>query len=225
MSREENEQFVKGVFEYNANNSKVFINQFTDDVDAAVEAATAEFEQMLPNLAYVDDPKHVMANSMFFCASMLAVYLALRKQGTDVHDFGAAFLETMAKEMRAHKVEVPAIEIPEQSYFDAAEASQKDAKEGEFVFEVFEGENDDVDWGMNVKSCGICAHFSKYDAMDLVPYMCASDDVVSDYASQGLRRTGTIALGAGHCDFLYKREGDALRVAEQYPDKIHVIED
>jgi len=75
---------------------------------------------------------------------------------------------------------------------------------------------------MNVKSCAICSMFSKYDAMDLVPYMCASDDVESDRDGQGLRRNGTIATGARRCDFRYKRGGEPQRIAEQHPDQIQM---
>ena len=90
----------------------------------------------------------------------------------------------------------------------------------QFVFEAFLGDRSEYDWGMNVKSCAICYAFSKYDAMDLVPHMCATDDVVSDRDNQGLRRTGTIALGAKRCDFRYKRGGEPLHLAPQYRDRI-----
>ena len=73
---------------------------------------------------------------------------------------------------------------------------------------------------MNIKSCAICHAFSKYDAMDLVPYMCAMDDVASEIGDLGLRRTGTIALGATHCDFRYERGREPLRLADQYPERI-----
>ena len=78
----------------------------------------------------------------------------------------------------------------------AGDTSQRDAAPGEFVFEAFLGDQKDYDWGMNIKSCGICYSFSKYDAMNLVPYMCATDDLMSDIGEQGLRRSGTIAVGA-----------------------------
>ena len=87
---------------------------------------------------------------------------------------------------------------------------------------TFLSDNDDFDWGMNVKSCAICSSFSKYDAMDLVPYMCASDDVMSDQGEQGLRRTGTIAVGAHQCDFRYKSGGEPQHIAEEYPERIRL---
>ena len=76
---------------------------------------------------------------------------------------------------------------------------------------------------MNITSCAICTMYAPHDAMDLVPYMCAGDDAVSDAFQQGLRRTGSIALGASHCDFRFTgRKGQPLRLAEQYPDRIRL---
>ena len=104
-----------------------------------------------------------------------------------------------------------------------ADASQAGAAPNEFVFETVEaGQN--TGRGMNIKSCAICHLFGQYDAMELVPYMCSFDDVVSDALGQGLRRTGTIALGAKHCDFRFQDGGEPLRLAGQYPDRIRLDE-
>ncbi|MCZ6616861.1 MAG: L-2-amino-thiazoline-4-carboxylic acid hydrolase, partial [Gammaproteobacteria bacterium] len=93
-----------------------------------------------------------------------------------------------------------------------------------YTFLLVYGDRETYDWGMNVKSCGICYQFSKYDAMDLVPYMCATDDVMSDLGHQGLRRTGTIAVGAHQCDFRYQRKGEPGHLADKYPDRIRILE-
>lgn len=60
--------------------------------------------------------------------------------------------------------------------------------------------------------------------MSLVPYFCAVDDVMSDKGNQGLRRTGSLALGASHCDFRYWRGGQPNRLAEQYPEQIRFVQ-
>ncbi|MCP4006587.1 MAG: L-2-amino-thiazoline-4-carboxylic acid hydrolase [bacterium] len=45
---------------------------------------------------------------------------------------------------------------------------------------------------------------------------------MSDAGGQGLRRTGTLALGSNECDFRYKSGGEPLRLAAQYPDQIRL---
>jgi hypothetical protein len=75
---------------------------------------------------------------------------------------------------------------------------------------------------MNVTSCAVCHAYAKHGASELVPYLCATDDVESEAGDQGLRRTGTITLGAHRCDFRYERGGKPQPLAAHYPDQIRV---
>ena len=184
------------------------------DEEEVLAAAGDHFEAMLPELPYVEQPRHSMYPSMLACAAMLAAYRVLRERGADAHAWG-----------RACHALPPAVEDGGEAGRERArrdaDASQQGAARNEFVFEIVE-ENERGERGMNVTSCAICHLFGKYDAMDLVPYMCAYDDVVSDAGRQGLRRTGTIALGASHCDFRFRDGGEPLRLAEQFPDRIRL---
>ncbi len=182
------------------------------DAAAVVDQAEDIFAGMVQDMAYVDAPRLVMAQALFFCAAYLAVYQVLRKHGTDVHTFGAAVLAQLRDQ-------------PGGGFEEGAEPGFESpgTHAGEFVVEVVKpgAGAEPFDWGYNIKSCAICYHFGKYDALDLVPYMCASDDVISDKQGQGLRRSGTIALGAHQCDFRYQAGGKPQRVAELHPQKIH----
>ncbi len=178
---------------------------------------------MLPDMAYIDKTDHPMASSVFSSCATLAVYLALKKHGVNVHDFGCAMLTNLAQSSL-----IPADTGSDPKLFAefiaSGEDSQKDAAPGEYVFKAFAGDHKDFDWGVNIKSCANCHAFSKYDAMDLAPYMCAMSDVLSDKINQGLRRTGTIALGAKQCVYRYKIGGEPQRLANQYPDWIRYVE-
>lgn len=217
MDSDEHHQAVRSIFEFLQPRLEAVATALVDDPRAALDEASRRFDEMLPDLAYTDDPAHPMALPLFFCTANLAMYLTLRERGVGVHDYGRTMLEDFAVNP------MPEPDVTEQmpALAAAAEASQADTKPGEFVFEVLT-EGDGFDWGINIKSCGICFQFSKYGAMELVPYMCATDDVMSDRADDGLRRTGTIALGAHQCDFRYQRGGAPKPVAEQYPDRIRI---
>ncbi len=210
---------VRGQFAGMRPGYEMIAARFVGDPGDVVDEAAALYDRMVPDLAYLDAPDHPMADSLFKCAMTLAVYLALKDRGVDVHDFGATVVEMFAM------VPAPPDQFGDDSALlalkSAAEASQREPRKGEFVFEVLEGVQD-ADVAMNVKSCGICHHFSKYGAIELVPYMCALDDVISDKLDHGLRRTGTIALGAQHCDFRFRRGGDPLRVADTHPEQIRL---
>ena len=209
---------VRAMFDFVRPRLTRIAGSFVADADAAVAEASTIFDRMLPDMGYSDNPAHPMALPLFFCNANLALYEVLRHRDVDAHAYGRVMLKDLAED--------PLPEPPEDAdsvarLMAAADASQRAAGPGEFVFARVVG-GSGIDWGMDVLSCAICAQFSKFDAMDLVPYMCASDDVISDANGQGLRRTGTIALGAHRCDFRYNRGGEPLRVSEQYPDRIRI---
>jgi hypothetical protein len=188
------------------------VQMVAPEADTVLSSGRHRFEAMLDELPYVDRPEHRMADSMFACAAILALFEILRQQGVDEHTWGRAI----------HGLPAAAPQEDDAARERAdAKASQSGASPNEFVFELLEGD-EHSDRGMNITSCAICHLFGKHDAMELVPYMCSLDDVMSDAAGQGLRRTGTIALGASQCDFRFRQGGKPLRVAEQYPDQIRL---
>jgi len=198
-----------------------------DDSGAAVNDAAATFAAMVPDMAYRNDRGHPMAQSVFGCSAQLALYLALAKRGIDVHDYGRAMLASMRRDMQSAPEPEPADRERIREHwerFDAAADRSRDAAPGEFVFETVRPDDGSFDHGFNIKSCAICHAFAKYDAMELVPYMCATDDLTSDHGNQGLRRTGTIAVGAHQCDFRFKRGRHAEHLAARYPDRIRMTQ-
>jgi len=195
--------------------TKPAILQLSSEADAIVAEARLHFESMVDELPYLDRPDHSMASSMFACAGLLAIFKALRERGLgDAHAWGRAIhtLPALVGESNA--------ESEERQRRDA-EASQANASAAEFVFEVVEDEASGIG-GMNITSCAICHLYGRHDAMELVPYMCAFDDLMSQAGDQGLRRTGTIALGASHCDFRFKDGGEPLPLAGQFPEQIRL---
>ncbi len=204
---------VLTLFERSRNMLTGLVAPLADDPATVIETARGELEAMAPTLAYLDAPRSGLANALFFCAIHLAVFRVLREQRVSAHRYGAAMLDALAQLPPGADAEPPS---------DPDWAKGPGTHAGEFDVELVPGEAPDS-WGYNIKSCAICHLYGQHDAMELVPYMCASDDVMSDQAGQGLRRTGTIALGAQHCDFRYQAGGEPLRVAEQYPDRIRVV--
>jgi hypothetical protein len=226
MTESLNDQIVRGYFEASRPRFTKLASRFVDDPAVVIDVAAKIFDEMLSDLAYRDKPDHPLAPALFIPVTNLAMYLALKERGVDVHAFGGALLYGLA---RAPIPPQPADDRPVADrvapFIELAEMSRSNAVPGEDVFEAFLGsDEDDFEFGYNIRSCAICHQYAKYDAMDLVPYMCATDDIVSERNNQGLRRTGTIALGAHQCDFRYKTGRTAAHIAEQYPDRIRVFE-
>lgn len=211
---------VRGYFEKARPRLGKLAGRFVEDVDPVIVDAEQIFEEMIPGLAYVNDPNNLMASALFICAVNLSLYLALTKRGVQSHQFGRAMLIGLTK---APVQPMDFGEGGEDAFAAfASEAEQQQNLPGEFVIEAVSGDGESFDWGYDVKSCAICHQFGKYDAMELVPYMCATDDVMSDKAEQGLQRSGSIAVGARRCDFRYTQGGTPKRLAEQFPQRIKV---
>ena len=195
-----------------------------EHIEAIVSEAADWFAENVDEIPYADQPDHTMAQSILACYSVLAYHQPLRVRGYDEHVLGRAVIDSLQKFLAAMPVpeaDAEATADGREKMMREAMESQQEAAAGEFVFEMVDGD-ETTDYGMNVLSCAVCHAFSKHDAMGLVPYMCASDDVVSDAVGQGLRRTGTIALGAHHCDFRYQQHGEPKRLEAQYPEQIRL---
>jgi hypothetical protein len=226
MDHNKNIEYIRSFFENSKPQNTRLIAAFVDDVDSVLAAAASLYESMIPGMAYLDSPHKPMAASVFGCHVLLAVYLVLKEHDVDVHAFGAAMIRDLAETPPVAPEVTDTRSAKEQfeDFIAASKQSQEDQTEGEFEFDAFYGDRKNFGWGMNVTSCAICSAYSKFDAMDLVPYMCATDDVISDRDGQGLRRTGSIAVGAHQCDFRYQKGSDPQHLAPQYTDKIRLIQ-
>ncbi len=60
------------------------------DLAGVVEEAREAFVQLLPEVPYVDNPSHTMAESIFFSAVGLAFVKPMQARGLDAHCVGRA---------------------------------------------------------------------------------------------------------------------------------------
>ncbi len=83
-----------------------------------------------------------------------------------------------------------------------ADRSNK-ADERQFKLQYVDtGENS---FGMNITQCAICRLAGRHDMSSMVPYICSIDGMLSEMLGWGLKRTQTIAGGAEHCDFVFRK--------------------
>lgn len=74
-----------------------------------------------------------------------------------------------------------------------------------WVCTFIEGDGRAFDYGLDITECGICKLYARHQAMEIAPYVCLSDFVVSRAFDRGLVRFHTLAEGALLCDFRYQR--------------------
>ncbi len=219
-------------FDRSAAYYRTWLGDLTDDADGVLADGRARYLALGPTLVYADEPDHPMAFSLFTCAALLCLYLALRDRGMDAHAFGGRMLQALSDavaarpdaESTAGTDQTSALKRSVSTLIAAGARSRSVSQPGAFQFDVGWIDESTGHWAMEMSSCGICHLFGQHDAMDLVPYMCATDDVMSDADGQGLKRTRTIALGSSCCDFDYRSGRATAPVAELYPEQIRLID-
>ena len=200
-----------------------------DDAPDVVAQAEERLRELSASIGYLDRPWHPLAEPLFWAARSLALYLVLAERGVGAKAFGPALVDAHRRSLGDPPPAPPAEVQTSTAWFDAyrdlAAQSQASRDPAEFVWEVSSEGDPNVAFAQDVLSCPIARLYARSGASDLAPYACATDDVTSDHLSQGLRRTGTIALGAERCDFRYERGGVPVRLAESFPDVFGVTED
>src|SRR5438067_5312598 len=97
MSQHPGEPVVGFFFEFMKEGQRQIAAEFVDDPDAIIDEARTRLDEMLTDLAYIDNPGHPMAAALFMCQINLAVYLSLAERGVDVHAYGSRFLAHLAE--------------------------------------------------------------------------------------------------------------------------------
>ena len=91
-----------------------------------------------------------------------------------------------------------------------ATESQKRKYPESFVMTYVKGNGQDFDYGVDYTECAICKFLSAQNALELIPYMCATDKIASELLGWGMSRTMTLAKGDEKCDFRFKKGGKTI---------------
>lgn len=209
-------QVLLDLFDAQAGAVRELLSELVGDADTACEEARSVLKDIAPHSAYLDAPDSILAQALFFCTIQLAAFLAVRSRGVDAHVYGAAMLAQLSR------LSLQPVSTPDDATL-AANFVGPGTHPGEFRVSLADRSEGTFDYGYDIEACAICHLYGQHDAMELVPYMCASDDVMSDLRGEGLRRSGTIALGAKRCDFRFETKAEPRRVAEAFPDKIKFV--
>ncbi len=186
------------------------------------EAARRRFEALIDEIPYSGQERDPLGQALIACYEVLPYGLELREWGHPLEEIGGfiydAFEAPPAPRSSWSQRLLAPLQRRRQSALmrKRARESQDRAHPDEFIFQMVDVRGSEFDRGFNITQCAICTAFSKHDALDMVPYLCAIDDKLSDAQGSGLRRTGTRALGAHHCDFRFKQGGEPLRLVDQY---------
>jgi hypothetical protein len=189
-----------------------------ENIAPLVAETRQEFERLIPQLPYIGG-KHPFTEFLVFTAMLLALYRVSQAHGRTVEQTGELIYEIG----RAVIHKSPAFLLRLFSPMNYSERYLKRLKQraGEsrlreypedYIYDFIEGDGKTFDYGVDYWECGSCKFLAKQGSPELAPYICPADILYSEAFGWGLTRTQTLAEGADHCDFRFKK-GGATRVA------------
>ena len=178
-----------------------------------IDETRREFEALIPRIPDVGD-KEPFTRFLISTAQYLVLYRAMQNHGLSLEEAGQ-LLYTITDRIYSNYPRFLLLFLSDSVFSDkiiqkvreGAEESQRQEYPGDYVFSFVEGDGVDFDYGVDYTECGACKFLEAEGALELAPYVCASDVIFSDKLGWGLRRTMTIAEGYSKCDFRFKKGG------------------
>ena len=183
----------------------------SDFTSTVVTQARTEFERLIPEIPYLGGTDNPLTDIIEQMTTLLALYNVMKSHGIAVDVIGAIVYEMATATIEDYPRWVKGLlgrlymsQFWRNRTKKKAQRSQQRQFEGDFVYEVVEGDGANFDWGVNYLECGVVKYFKQQGAEEFTPYMCIIDYLLFPAMGIGLKRTGTIGQGCTHCDFRYK---------------------
>jgi len=172
-----------------------------------------EYEAVIPQIPYIGNKKP-FTQWLLATAQFLAMYRVFKRHGKSVEEAGRIGYEISDQMLNAYPKFM--LRFFGRTIFSKkrlgnarmyAEESQKRKYPGDYVFKFVEGDNENFDFGIDYAECASQKFLAAQGAIELAPYICATDILQSERFGWGLTRTMTLAEGAEKCDFRFKKGG------------------
>ena len=173
-----------------------------------------EYEEIILQLPDIGGSDNPLIGNLVQAGAGLAFYRALRAHGGTVEEAGG--LINLGVERRLKRIPAFLFRLMAKFMFSRrrvrkmkkyAQFSQERNYPDDWVWEIFEGDGQSYDIGIDYTECAIQKYMRHQDADELIPYLCNTDYIVFGAAGMELKRTKTLAWGCDRCDFRIKKRG------------------
>lgn len=198
---------------------KIGHKYFNDEtLKSLVEKTLSEFDLILPQLPYVGGKKSPYTNLMLQSGQTLAFYRACKSLGIEtkrcaelMYELEEVYIDSMSEIKKRLARRMAFSRAFKKNWKKWAIESQEREYPENWVGEFVEGDGTDYDWGLNFSECGCLKILRKFGAEEIAPYACLGDFVRMRGLGIGFKRTQTLALGHGGCDFRFVKDYETPR--------------
>jgi len=172
------------------------------------------YKSLIPQIPFIGerDPFLIF---MLPTIRALAIYRALQKYGYTVEAAGQLINELSEAEVKSYPKFLRRLigylwfsPLFLMRLKKRAKKSQQRKYPENFVMEFVEGNGKTYNYGINYIECANCKFLNAQNALELAPYICATDKIISELLGWGLTRTMTLAEGNPMCDFRFTKGGE-----------------
>ena len=182
------------------------------ELKSIYEETTDIFVTLIPDIPYIGGDDNDLTEDIEQAAMVLAFYQIQLKHGRTSEEVGTIITESITREINKYPkwfTHIIGSKFFNKKYIEQVkyhcEESQEKEYNGNWVTFYVEGDGKTFDYGFNHIECGIVKYLNKYNAKEIIPYLCSVDYIYSDALGEGLVRTSTIANNGQYCDFRFKR--------------------
>ncbi len=204
--------------EFNAmyKGTRKILAQYFDEsmIENLQNESKREYINLFPQLPYIGGKKNKQTINLIMGAIIIAIVRPLEKEGLSKHQIGKIIYVTFHLYFQAkprlllflvRKLILSGFYIKKMKK-QIENTFQRKYKE-DFVIENVESNGKDYDFGYNYTECALHKLYIKHDAVKYLPYVCLGDYPMFQFLGIGFNRSQTIANGAPHCDFRFKKNG------------------
>lgn len=202
----------------------------SNKVDLICGDAQTELDKLIPQLPDIGDKSVELDESMIMIAICISYYKAFKKQklsaevlGKMLYDLRAfQFAQMTEDEKNATTNEMfSSKRLDEQKEW--ATWSLKCTHPYNWAAKFIEGDDKSFDYGTDYIECGVAKVCHKFEADELVPFICLMDLLESHELGLGLHRSKTLADGDNLCDFRFKRGRSTNRTWDTEIERIRKL--
>ncbi len=197
----------------------LLLRRFPEDtVKKILTQCECNFDAILPGLPYIGGKKNTATGNLLGGAYMLALIQSLEPFIDNEYEIGQILYELI--ETNFYSIPGPLRGLAGKllmSKFGARMAEKKFQKkqfehlEGGWATDFVPCNGEGFLFGLDVKKCGICKLFKKYNAEKYTPFACLGDYPMFGSLGVHMHRTKTLAHGEEVCNYRFYSDREPLR--------------
>lgn len=189
-----------------------FIELYPDeDYSDFREKTWGNMEEMIPTIPYIGGFRNIYTQYLVGAPMVVSLYKNIKPLGIDDIEFGKLVFDSFGDYLTPKSKMVRwlarlMVVSPIGRWRAKRNAKSIPKYENEWQIDFIEDKEDkDLIYLLRYNKCGLKEYMEELGYPHLTPFLCVIDYKLLGSLNIGFKRTQTIAMGASHCDFQFRK--------------------